>query len=61
MLSGASWTTLHKVFTCVIMSQEYQDNIELDLFLCIFVWRVFDNIAQGFYRRNIVSRVLRQH
>ena len=23
MLSGASWTTLHNVFTCAMLSQEY--------------------------------------
>ena len=61
MLSGASWTTLHKDFTCAIMSQEYYDNIELFFFLCNVVSSLLDNIAQRFYLCNVVPRVLRQH
>ena len=34
MLSVASWTTLHKNFTCSMLSQGYYDNIEQEFFLC---------------------------
>ena len=34
VLSGASGTTLHKVFTCAMVSQDNCDNIEKDFFLC---------------------------
>ena len=46
MFSGGSWTTLHKVFTCAMLSQDYYDNIEQDLFLDNVFWRLLDNIAQ---------------
>ena len=61
MLSGASWTILHKVFTCAVLSQEYKDNIEQDFFLCNVVWSQLDNIAQSFYLYSVVQKVLRQH
>ena len=60
MLSEASWTTLHKDFTCAMLSQEYYDNIEEQFFLYSIAWSLLDNIAQGFYLCNLVRRVLRQ-
>ena len=45
MLSGASRTTLHRVCTCVILSQEYKDNIEQDFFLCNVVWSLLGKIV----------------
>ena len=45
MLSGASRTTLHRVFTCAMLSHEYQDNIKQDFFLCDVVWSLLSNIA----------------
>ena len=47
MMSGASWTTLHKDFTCAMLSQEYLNNIEQEFFLFKVVWSLLDNIAQG--------------
>ena len=38
MLSGASQTTLHRVFSCAMLPQDYQDNIKQDFFLCNVVW-----------------------
>ena len=47
MFSGFSWATLKRVFTCVMLPQEYYSNIEQDFFLCNVVWSLLDNIAQG--------------
>ena len=33
MLSGASCATLRRIFTCVMLSQEYYDNIAQDVFM----------------------------
>ena len=49
MMSGASWTTLHKDFTCAMLSREYLNNIEQEFFLCKIVWSLLDNIAQGHF------------
>ena len=35
MLSGASRTALHRVFTCTMLPQEYQDNVKQDFFFLI--------------------------
>ena len=43
MLSGASWTTLHKFFTCTMLSQECQDNTEQDFFP---VWCCLEPLRQ---------------
>ena len=40
------------------MSQEYQDNIAGDFFMCNIVWKLSDNIAKGFCFCNVTSRVL---
>ena len=45
VLSGTSWTTLHRVFSCGMSSQEYEDNIAQDFFLCNVIWSRSDNIA----------------
>ena len=42
MLSGGSQTTLQKMFTCAILSQEYYDNIEKDFLLCSVVWSLHE-------------------
>ena len=34
-LSGASGTRLHRVFTCAMLSQQYNDNIKQDFFFLI--------------------------
>ena len=52
-LSRASWTTLHRVFTSAILSQEHKNNTEQDFFLCNVVWSLLDNITQGFYLCNV--------
>ena len=52
-------TTLNWIFTCAMLSQEYEDNIEQDFFLCSVVWSLLDNIAQSFYLCNIVPRVIK--
>ena len=54
-------TTLHRVFSWAMLSQEYYDNITQDFFMCNAVWSLSSDIAQGFYLRNIVLRVLRQY
>ena len=38
MLSGASWTTLHKDFNSAMLFQEYYGNIEQFFFLRNFMW-----------------------
>ena len=43
-----------------MLSQDYQDNIEQDFYLCNVVWRFLDNIAQSFYLCDVVPSVLRQ-
>ena len=35
MLSGTSWATLHRVLTCSMLTQEYSENIALELFSAI--------------------------
>ena len=57
ILSGASRTTLHRVFTCAMSSKDYYYNIEQDFLLCIFVWSLKDNNVQGFYLCNFIPRV----
>ena len=48
MLSEGSWATLRKAFTCVILSQEYLDNIEQD-FSCAVLSEVFwTTLHKGF-------------
>ena len=61
MLSGVSRATLHRVFACAMLSQEYYNITEQNCFMCNVVWSLLDNIAQGFYLCNVVPRVLRQH
>ena len=61
MLSGVAWATLHKVFACTMLSQEYYDIIEQDVFMWNVFWRLLDNVAQGFCLCNGVPKVLRQH
>ena len=57
MLSGVSGVTLNRVFTCAMLSQEYNDNIGQDIFMCkVVCWSLFDNISQGFYLCNVVPR-----
>ena len=53
MLSETSWTTLHKVLACAMLSQKYEDNIDLDYFLCNVVWSLLDNIVQDLYLFNV--------
>ena len=53
MLSETSWTTFHKVLACAMLSQKYEDNIDLDYFLCNVVWSLLDNIAQDLYLFNV--------
>ena len=60
-LSRVSKTSLHKVFTCVMLSQENWGNTEPDFFLWIVVWSLNGNIAQGFYLCNVVTEILRQY
>ena len=60
ILFGVSWATLHKIFVCARLSQEYYKIIEQDFFLCNVVWSLFSNIAQDFCQYNIVPRVLRR-
>ena len=43
VLSGVS-CTLYRVFTCAILPQKYQDNIEQDFFLDIVVWSLLDKV-----------------
>ena len=59
MLSGASWTTLHKDFNCAMLFQEYYGNTEQFFFLRNFMWSLLVNIAQSFYRGNVIRSVLR--
>ena len=61
MLFRASRTTLHRVFTCAVLSQEYLGQQWTGFFLCNVVWSLLDYIAQGFYLCHVVWRVLRQH
>ena len=46
-MSGASRTTLHMVFTCAMLSQEYSGKIAQG-FSCNVIWSLPDNIASGF-------------
>ena len=50
ILSGVSWATLHRVFICSILSQEYLGQHWTGFFLCSVVWSLLDNIAQDFYQ-----------
>ena len=50
VFSGVSWVTLHRVFSSAILSEEYQDNIEQDFYMCNVAWSLFDKISQGFYQ-----------
>ena len=49
----------HKAFTCAMLSQEKQGNIEQDFSLCIVVLSVKDISGQVFYLCNSVLRVPR--
>ena len=59
MLPGASRTSLHRLFTCAMFSQEYQDNMAQEFFLCNVVWILSDNTGQVFYLFYVVPGVLR--
>ena len=48
MLSGVSRVTLHRFFTCAMLSQDYYDNIEQNFFMYNVVWSLLDNIVEGF-------------
>ena len=43
MLSGAPRTTLHRVLTCALLCKELYENIEQDVFFCIFFWSLKNN------------------
>ena len=45
MLPGACQVTLYGVFTCAMLSEEYQGKIAQDYLLCNVVWSLSDNIA----------------
>ena len=49
MFSGDSLTTLRKVFTCAMVTQEYKYNIEKDFFLNNVVPRVLRQHLTGFF------------
>ena len=47
--------TLHKEFSCAMLSQMYLDNIGKMIFLCN-AGNLLDNIAQGFYLCNVAQK-----
>ena len=44
-------------FTCIMLSQEFYDNIGQDFFMCNSAWGLLDNIAQGFFPVNVVQNI----
>ena len=54
-LSGASRTTLHRVFTCVMLCQEYQDNIKQD-----FCYTMLSGATQMTFHRILTCAMLCQ-
>ena len=63
MLSGASWTTLHKVFTCAMLSKEYYNIIEQDFSRAMLSgasWTTWHKVFSVTFC-NVVLRKLRQH
>ena len=38
---------------CAMLSQQYQENIQQDFFMCNVVWNLLGNITQGLFLRNV--------
>ena len=51
MLSGFSWTTLHKVFSCAIVPRVLRHH--WTGFFPVHIWSLLDNIAQDFCLCNV--------
>ena len=61
MLPRVSRTTLNKIFPVQCCHRSIKTILHMLFSPCNIVWRLLNNIGQGFYQCNVVPRETRQH